>query len=72
MALRDVTAEGVKRAVDEFDRLGREAFREEYGFGQARGYFLAHGGRRHDSKAVVGVAHGFDRPELGPLRSEAF
>ena len=72
MALGDVTAEGVERAAAEFDRLRKEAFLDRYGFGRARTYFLVHGGRRYDSKAVVGVAHGFDRPDLGPLRPQDF
>ena len=72
MALSDVTAEGVKRAMAAFARLGREAFLAQFGFGQARGYFLVHGGRRYDSKAVVGVAHGYARPDLGPLLPQDF
>ena len=72
MALGDVTAEGVERAMVEFDQLGREAFLHQSGFGPARGYFLIRGGRRYDSKAIVGVAHGYDRPDLGPLRSQDF
>ncbi|MCY3568554.1 MAG: hypothetical protein OXH38_07990 [Chloroflexi bacterium] len=72
MTLGDVTADGVERAAVEFDRLGREVFLDHYGFGKARSYFLVHGGRRYDSKAVVGVAHGFDRPDLGPLQPQDF
>ena len=72
MALSDVTAEGVERALDEFDRLGRDAFLDQFGFGRARGYFLIRGGRHYDSKAVVGVAHGYDRPDLGPLLPQGF
>ena len=72
MALSDVTARGVERAMVEFDRLGREAFLARFGFGQARGYFLIRGGRRYDSKAVVGAAHGYDRPDLGALRPQDF
>ena len=72
VAIGDVTAEGVERAAVEFDRLGREAFLDHYGFGRARSYFLVHGGRQYDSKAVVGVAHGFDRPDLGPLQPQDF
>ena len=72
MALRDVTAEGVERAMVEFDRLGRKVFLDKFGFGKARGYFLIHDGRQYDSKAVVGVAHGYDRPDLGPLRRQDF
>ncbi len=72
MALRDVTAQGVERAMVEFDRMGGEAFLEHSGLGQARGYFLIRGGRRYDSKAVVGVAHGYDRPDLGSLLPQDF
>ena len=72
MALSDVTADGVERAVVEFDRLGRTAFLGQSSFGQAHGYFLVRGGRRYDSKAIVGVAHGYDRPDLGPLRPQDF
>lgn len=68
VALSDVTAKGVERAIKELDQLGREAFLASFGLGRARGYFLIRGGRRYDSKAVVGAAHGYDRPDLGPLR----
>ena len=72
MALSDVTSEGVERAIAEFDRLGRDAFLAEHGFGKARGYFLIRDEQRYDSKAIAGVAHGHDRPDLGPLTSEDF
>ena len=72
MALSDVTSEGVERAIAEFDRLGRDAFLAEHGFGKARGYFLVRDERRYDSKAIAGVAHGHDRPDLGALTSEDF
>ena len=72
MALSDVTTEGVERAIAEFDRLDRDAFLDKHGFGKSRGYVLIRGERRYDSKAIVGVAHGYDRPDLGPLRSQDF
>lgn len=72
MDLTNVTAEGVVRAVAEFDRMGREAFLAQYGYRKARGYFLIYDGRRYDSKAVVGVAHGYDRPDDGPLQPHEF
>ena len=70
--LKDVTAQGVEHALLEFDRLGRETFLRQYRFGPARGYFLIRGEHRYDSKAVVGVAHAYDRPDLGPLRPQDF
>ncbi|GGS48809.1 YDG/SRA domain-containing protein [Actinokineospora fastidiosa] len=59
MGLGEVTVESVRRAVAEFDRLGGDEFRSTYGFGPARKYVLVHEGRAYDSKAIVGVAHGF-------------
>lgn len=64
MALDDVTEGAVIAAVSEFDRLGRDPFLEATGFGRAKSYFLEHGGKLYDSKAIVGYAHGIsgDRP----------
>ncbi|EGD25310.1 hypothetical protein HMPREF0724_11091 [Prescottella equi ATCC 33707] len=59
VALTDITRASVLTAIDEYDALGQEAFLEKYGFSVARIYRLSHGGRRYDSKAIVGVAHGF-------------
>lgn len=46
-------------AIAECDALGRDAFLEKYGFGEARSYYLSHEGRSYDSKAIVGAAHGY-------------
>jgi hypothetical protein len=70
MGLNDVTREGVLAAMGEFDRLGRDAFLAKYGFGGARAYFLVHEGRRYDSKAIVGAAHGL-AGGTGPSPSRA-
>ena len=43
-----------------------------YGFGPAREYFLVIGDMHYDSKAIVGVAHGYQFPSEGPLRPEDF
>ncbi|MGV9316000.1 HNH endonuclease [Streptomyces sp. NPDC003691] len=51
------TRESVLKVLVEHDELGREAFLEKYGFGEARSYVLVHEGREYDSKAVAGVAH---------------
>ena len=72
MGLADVTAEGVLRSVEEFDRVGRDTFLAEHGFGAARGYFLVVDGSEYDAKAIVGVAHGYNRPDIGPMRSSEF
>ena len=72
MALSDVTAKAVERAMAEFDQLERDTFLSKYGFGKARGYFLIHRGKRYDSKAIVGVAHSCDRPDWGLLEKDQF
>jgi hypothetical protein len=73
MALRDLSSRAaVLRAVAECDELGREAFLAKYGFGKAREYFLLIDGKRYDSKAIAGVAHGYEHPEDGPLSAAAF
>jgi 5-methylcytosine-specific restriction protein A len=59
MALSDLTAEAVTKAIEEFDQLGREAFLQKYQFGQARGYILQQAGKSYDSKAIAGAAHGY-------------
>ena len=72
MALSDLTADAVLKAIAEFDQLEREAFLERYGFGPARSYFLVHEGRQYDSKAIAGVAHRFARPDEGALTADSF
>jgi 5-methylcytosine-specific restriction protein A len=72
MALGDLTREAILSATAEFDRLGRDAFLNRYGFRPARGYFLLQNGSKYDSKAVAGAAHGYLNPNLGPLRPSDF
>jgi hypothetical protein len=69
-AIRDRSA--VLQAIDEFDRIGRDEFLEKYGFGPARAYELVFNGRRYDSKAILGAAHGYARPDLGPMTAADF
>lgn len=73
MGLRDITdRSAVLKALGEFDTWGRDAFLAKYGFGPARRFYLVHDGRRYDSKAVLGAAHGHQFPERGPLASHEF
>ncbi|MFF9482130.1 HNH endonuclease signature motif containing protein [Streptomyces sp. NPDC014733] len=58
MALADLTPTAVLRAIEEYDRLGQDAFLRRYGFPRALRYVLVHDGRRYDSKAIAGAAHG--------------
>ncbi|MFI1365757.1 HNH endonuclease [Streptomyces griseochromogenes] len=71
MALTDITRIEVSKAIEEYDRLGRDAFLRRYGFGRARRYLLLCGGRHYDSKAIVGAAHGYV-PGLQPLAAGEF
>jgi 5-methylcytosine-specific restriction protein A len=58
MALSDLTASAVLKAIEEFDLLGRDSFLKKYGFGKARSYVLQKDGQSYDSKAIAGAAHG--------------
>lgn len=64
--------EAVLKAVELYDELGADQFLARHGFGRSYRYQLVHGGRDYDSKAVAGVAFGFQFPHLGPLRSTEF
>lgn len=70
MALSDLTEKAVLQAIAEFDALHREPFLKKYGFGKSRGYFLVHDGKRYDSKAIAGAAHGYVGAQ--PLPASAF
>ena len=62
----------VKHAINESIRIGRDEFLRLYGFGRSREYPLLFDGQEFDSKAVAGVAHRYQFPELGALRSVEF
>jgi putative restriction endonuclease len=64
--------DAVLRALEEFDRLGPDQFLRTYGFRPARTYFLRHGDRDYDSKAIAGVAHGIQHRGGQPLPASAF
>ena len=73
MTLGDLSSRAaVLQALAEYDRLSQDGFLRRYGFGRARGYYLLHEGRRYDSKAIAGAAHGYQFPQLGPLRAADF
>jgi hypothetical protein len=73
MSLSSITnRDAVWEAIAEYDRLGQDAFLRHYRFRRATKYLLIHQGRAYDSKAIVGAAHGYQFPELGPLRPGYF
>ncbi len=70
--LSDITdARAIERAMKLSDRMGRIAFREQHGFGKARGYFLRHDGKTYDSKPIVAVAYGYQH-KTDPLKFNDF
>jgi 5-methylcytosine-specific restriction protein A len=71
MALNDVTREAVLKAIADFDGRGRDAFLAHYGFAEATRYLIVHAARFYDSKAIVGVAHGY-LPGQKPLTAKEF
>jgi hypothetical protein len=71
VALGDITREAMLKAIEEYDALGQPAFLHRYGFDRARQYVLVHDGKRYDSKAIVGVAHGF-LPGKAALTADEF
>lgn len=71
MGLQDITREAILAAVAEYDRLGQDAFLDRYGFDRARSYLLIEDGKSYDSKAIVGVAHGFVQGK-DPLTAKEF
>jgi hypothetical protein len=73
MSLSDISdPHAVRSAIEEFRRLGRDAFLAKYGFGPARDYFLVDRSERFDSKAIAAAAHGAQFPNEGPLKADQF
>ena len=72
MPLDEVTRTSVLQAIEEYDELGRTQFLNKYGFGKAKTTWLIHRGNSYDSKAVIGVARGYARADLGPLAWNEF
>ena len=72
MPINDIRREHVLQAIEKCDEYGRDEFLEKYGFREAISTRLVHNGRSYDSKAIIGVAHGYARPDLGPLSSSGF
>lgn len=71
MAITDITRQAVEKAIDKYDQMGQDAFLSHYGFERARLYVLVHDGKRYDSKAIIGAAHGF-LPGEHPLAAGEF
>ncbi len=72
MALSDIDRAAVLNAIRDFDQLGRDEFLRQHGFGRSRAYFLKHQDNLYDSKAIVGVAHGYSGSNRRPLTAMQF
>ncbi len=73
MSLKDITSPAaVRKAIREFDQIGSERFLAKYGYGPAKKYHLIHDDARYPSKAILGVAHGYEHPSAGPLINTSF
>ena len=59
MGQRDIRKQDVRRAIAECKRLGEREFLKVHGYKQSKSYLLLDGGRFYNSKAIVGVAHGY-------------
>ena len=70
--MNELTRESVLNAIGEFDELTREGFLEKYNFGRALDWFILHGGRRYDAKAIAGVAHRYLGPGGETLQAHEF
>jgi 5-methylcytosine-specific restriction protein A len=62
----------VLKAIQEFDKIGREKFLEKYDFGPSKKFYLVHQGKHYDSKAILGAAYGYQFPKRGPLPFDQF
>ena len=73
-SIADITdPSAVLKAMEEYDRLGQDAFLSRYGYRQARAYRLqGDAGRDYDSKAILGVAYGYQFPGEEPLKASEF
>lgn len=74
MGFKDIAdPNAVVMAIKEFDSFDSpEEFLGKYGFGPATSYLLRFQGRDYPPKAILGVAHKFQFPEMGPLANSEF
>ena len=73
--LADLTdPSAVQSALDEFLWAGQQTFLDRHGYGKASGYVVRdpRSGLWADSKAIAGVAVGYQHPDRGALRAVEF
>lgn len=70
---QNITSEAIEAAMDEFDTIGLEGFKAQYGFGTPQKYWVQrpNNGKLYPAKAIVGVSHGHI-PGGAPLKASDF
>jgi AAA domain (dynein-related subfamily) len=58
---QNVTGDAIEAAMDEFDAIGLDGFKAEYGFGTPQKYWVRRPSNEklYPAKAIVGVSHGY-------------
>lgn len=69
---RLTSREAVIKAIEEYDRSGSEEFLHRYHFGNSKSYSLFYKDKLYPSKAIAGVAYGYQYPNQGQLKSGQF
>ncbi|MCI0519404.1 MAG: hypothetical protein L0Z70_04015 [Chloroflexi bacterium] len=73
MSITDLSdRNAVLRAIEEYDKLGRDGFLKRYGYRWARTHQLIYQGRKYPSKAIAAVAYWYQFPNRGLLKSGVF
>jgi len=70
---QNITSDAIEAAMDEFDAIGLEGFKSQYGFGRPQKYWVrrSSNGKLYPAKAIVGVSHGHV-PGGVPLKASDF
>jgi hypothetical protein len=64
--------DSIIKAIQGYDRVGEERYLKDHGFGKAKRYHLKYRNKLYASKAIVGVAHGFEFPNEPKLTANDF
>ena len=72
MALREVTTEGVERAIREFDQIGPDGMLRKYSGGKSTKLYIERHGKRYDQKLVLRAAHELQGLGLLPAEGRTF
>lgn len=71
MDLASIKPEHLISAMAEYRRIGHGTFLDNFEFGEPSSKWFVFEGRRYPTKATVGAAHGYARPDLGALTKDS-